>query len=224
MWEYVDGTNLRSCSSRDAPGRQDAREPGAVHPLMVSGGPGATTSWSTPRPTTAPRHRPSRHSAPPTSSPRATARVKLADFGLARPPADRVHRSRRGQGQVQLPLPEAASGRISIAGPTYSPSAFCLRAVHREAPVRRERLPDRSGWYGRRYVPSITQQNPGVEPELEAIIRRRWLERWPPGRTAGELQVALAQTRSLGISPPFPGAQPARRSGRQGVAAGQSLP
>jgi serine/threonine-protein kinase len=122
--------------------------------------------------------------------------VKLVDFGLA-----------KANSQLESTDPGVVKGKFSY----LSPEAAQGKEVDRRADIFAvgimlyELLTGKRLFYGENdyqtvelvrqaRVPSITQQNPEVEPELEAVVRKA-LARDLNGRfqTAGELQDAIAQ-------------------------------
>ncbi len=122
--------------------------------------------------------------------------VKLVDFGLA-----------KANSQLESTDPGVVKGKFSY----LSPEAACGKEVDRRADIFAvgillyELLTGRRLFYGENdyqtvelvrqaRVPSISQQNPEVEPELEAVVRKA-LARDLDQRfqTAGELQDAIAQ-------------------------------
>jgi eukaryotic-like serine/threonine-protein kinase len=122
--------------------------------------------------------------------------VKLVDFGLA-----------KANSQLESTDPGVVKGKFSY----LSPEAASGKEVDRRADIFAvgillyELLTGRRLFYGENdyqtvelvrqaRVPSITQQNPEVEPELEAVVRKalaRDLEQ--RFQTSGELQDAIAQ-------------------------------
>lgn len=196
VMEYVDGTHLKGLvESLRRQGKQ-LTVPQVLYIMMqVCAGLAYAHDFADPE-TGRPLGIVHRDISPPNILLSKNGEVKLVDFGLA-----------KATSQLESTDPGVVKGKFSY----LSPEAANGKEVDRRADIFAvgillyELLTGKRLFYGENdyetvervrlaRVPSISQQNPDVEPELEAIVRRA-LARDLAQRyqTGGELQDALAQ-------------------------------
>jgi serine/threonine protein kinase len=196
VMEYVDGTHLKGLvESARRQGRSLTVSQVLYIMMQVCAGLAYAHDFADPE-TGRPLGIVHRDISPPNILLSKNGEVKLVDFGLA-----------KATSQIESTDPGVVKGNFSY----LSPEAANGREVDRRADIFAvgillyELLTGKRLFYGdsdyqtvelvrQAHVPSVMQQNPGVEGELDAIIRKA-LARDLSARfqTAGELQDALAQ-------------------------------
>jgi serine/threonine protein kinase len=194
VMEFVEGSNLKGVIDSH---RRQGRRVRVAHILylMMEVCKGLAYAHDVTDETGRPLHIVHRDISPPNILMSRNGEVKLVDFGLA-----------KATSQLEQTDPGVVKGKFSY----LSPEAAWGKEVDRRADIFAvgiilyEMLTGKRLFYGetdyqtvelvrQAHVPSLSAQNPEVDAELEAVVRRS-LARDPEQRyqTAGELQDALA--------------------------------